>query len=439
MEDLSKLKIDRSQKSQVTRPPRRTRRWPWLLLIVVAAIGGYAATGGDVSLIGLLTPKPKVEVATVTTAYPSQALTLFNATGYVVPQTKADVASKATGRLVELDVEEGTQVKKGQIIGKLENQDMVASMEKAEANRNAAEATVQQAQAHQNVDRAHVSEVQAELKDAERVLHRAKAMIGKKYVTEETYDAALARHDKARASLASAEATVVADGAAIAVAKAQVAAAAAAYHEAEVAVEYTRIRAPFDGVILSKHADIGDVVAPFASTNQSKGAVVSMADLATMQVEADVSESNLTKVKEGQPCVIELDALPDERLRGRVHMIVPTVDRAKATVMVKVAFIDKDPRILPEMSARVAFLSKPLGELDQKPRTVVPPAAIITRNGRPTVYRIDDDTLREVAIETGESLGDMTVVKTGLSPGEKIVLNPTEKLHDGLRVALPKT
>ena len=439
MEDLSKLKIDRSQKASVTPPHRRARRWPWLVLIVVAAIGGYAATGGKLDIVSLLTPKPKVEVGTVTTAYPSQALTLFNATGYVVPQTKADVASKATGRLMELDVEEGSRVKKGQIIGRLENQDMVAAMQRAEANVHAAQAAVKQAQAHQNVDRARVAEMQAELKDAERALGRAKSMVGKQYVTEETYDSAIARHDKALATLASAEATVSADAAAIATAQAQVAASEAAYHEAEVAVEYTFIRAPFDGVILSKHADIGDVVAPFASTNQSKGAVVSMADLSTMQVEADVSESNLTKVKEGQPCVIELDALPDERLRGAVHMMVPTVDRAKATVMVKVRFIDKDPRILPDMSARVAFLSRPLEELDQKPRTVVPPAAIVTRNGRPTVYRVDDDRVSEVAIETGETLGDMTVVRSGLRPGEKVVLNPPEKLRDGLRVALPTT
>src|SRR5699024_7162028 len=181
--------------------------------------------------------------------------------------------------------------------------------------------------------------------------------------------------------------------------------AKASYREAKVAVEYTLIRAPFDGVILKKHADVGDVVAPLSPAIQSKGAVVSMADMNTLQVEADVSESNLMRVKINQPCEIQLDALPNKRFRGQVHMIVPTVDRAKATVLVKVRFLDKDSRILPDMSARVGFLSKELTPQELKPRTVVPASAIVRNGKQAYVFRINDshdETVHKTPITVGE-------------------------------------
>ena len=128
-----------------------------------------------------------------------------------------------------------------------------------------------------------------------------------------------------------------------------------------MALDYTLIRAPFDGVILTKNADVGEVVAPFGSSINAKAAVVTMADLDSLIVEADVSEINLEKVKKGQPCEIQLDSLPGMRFAGQVHMIVPTADRSKATVLTKVKFLEKDERVLPEMSAKVAFLTRQIG------------------------------------------------------------------------------
>jgi len=436
MDDLTKLRIDRDNKPGTKRRASRLRRLAmWLLLLAGIGVGLWFYSRGELKA---LQPKIKVEVTTVSTAYPSQALTLFNATGYVVPQTKADIASKATGRLEKLEVEEGSRVSKGQVIARLENQDVVAAMQRAKANVAVAESAVSEARARHGETQARVAEANAELREAQHAFARAKAMVAKNYVTQEVYDAALARHDRAVAVLASAEATVAAAEAAVAATEAQVGAAEAAHEEARVAVEYTLIRAPFDGVILTKHADIGDVVAPFASTTQSKGAVVSMADLNTMQVETDVSESNLTKLNVGQPCEIQLDAIPDARLRGEVHMIVPTVDRAKATVMAKVRFVDKDDRVLPDMSARVAFLAASINPEDNTPRTVVQPEAVVNRDGASVAFRLQGDTVSQVAITGGERLGDLLIVTSGLQSGDKVVLKPSENLQDGAKVVVAK-
>lgn len=405
-QDLAKLKIDRSAKPAASNGfKKRYRRVLLPATLIGMAVLSYFFYARMLSL-GL-----PVEIGTVTTTYPSQALTVLNATGYVVSQTKADVASKATGRLDWLEVREGSRVKKGEIIARLENQDVIANMEQAAANVSVAKAGLKQ--------------TEAELKEAGLALERAKGLIKKRFITQESYDATLARYDKAVAAVNSAKAAIVS--------------AEAAHNGTKIAVEYTLIRAPFDGVILTKHADIGDVVAPFSSTTQSKGAVVSMADLDTLEVEADVSESSLLKVHLGQSCEIQLNALPDVRFRGVVSRIVPTVDRTKATVLVKVRFVNRDSRILPDMSAKVAFLSRALTFEQQKPVTLVQPSAIISHNGAQKVFLVHGNTVSEVPIETGERIGDMLVVNKGLSSGDQVVLYPSEKLRDGSEIKRPST
>lgn len=348
------------------------------------------------------------EVATVSNIFPSQAFTLLNATGYVVPQTKADVASKATGRLEKLDVEEGSYVKKNQIIAQLENRDLVASLNQAAANVAVAKTDLLKAE--------------AELKESTLALNRARTLVQKKFVSQELYDAEIARHEKAVAAVASAKSAITA--------------AEAAYQGAQVALDYTFIRAPFDGVILSKNADIGDILAPFSSTMLSKGTVVSMADMNTLEVEVDVAESNLNQVRIGQPCEIQLDALPDDRFRCLVDRIVPTVDRTKATVLVKVRFIDKDERILPDMSAKVAFLSRELAPDQRKAVPGAPAAAIVTRGAERVAFVLNGNRAKEVPVDTGERMGDWVVVKNGLKTGDRVVLNPPERIKDGAEVRI---
>ena len=202
-----------------------------------------------------------------------------------------------------------------------------------------------------------------------------------------------------------------------------------------MALDYTLIKAPFDGVILTKNADVGEVVAPFGSSINAKAAVVTMADLDSLIVEADVSETNLEKVKKGQPCEIQLDSLPGMRFPGEVHMIVPTADRSKATVMTKVKFLEKDDRVLPEMSAKVAFLSRQISK-EEKPKVAVPPSALVEQKGRTWVYRVEKDIVREIPVQKGPPLTDFIEILQGLKPGERIVLKPTRSLRDGVRIKI---
>jgi RND family efflux transporter MFP subunit len=394
--DLSKLRIDRS-----LAPIRRRRRGRTIALaaiaVLVLAIGGYAAT------------RPKVfDVATtaVTTAYPSQQFVVLNSTGYVVAQRKAAIASKATGRLEWLGVAEGSRVKEGEVIARLDDRDVVAQARAAEANVKAARA---------GVDQAKVEEANARVE-----LKRNQELVDRNFISRSALDTAQARVDRAAAGVASAQA--------------QVAAARASARNAEVAVDYTQIRAPFDGVILSKSANVGDMVTPFSSAVDSKGAVVNMADMSTLEVEADVSESSLGKIKVGQPAEIALDALPDSRFRGRIDRIVPTVDRAKATVMTKVKFDAIDPRVLPDMSAKVSFLSQEVTAEQQKPLKAVATDAIAERDAKPVVFVVKDDVATAVPVTPGIKVGDLTAITGNVAAGDRVVQKPDAKLASGARV-----
>ncbi len=208
----------------------------------------------------------------------------------------------------------------------------------------------------------------------------------------------------------------------------------AALRGAEVAFDYTLIRAPFDAVVLTKNADIGDIVTPIGAAADAKAAVVTIADMTSLLVEVDVSESNIRLVKNGQPCEIQLDALPDVRFRGKVHMIVPTADRTKATVMVKIGFVERDNRVLPEMSAKVAFLSREIAPGEEQPRTAVPPSAILSREGKTKVFVVRGKKAVETAVTVGGPLGDMTEILDGVKPGDAIVLKPSPTMKDGAAV-----
>jgi RND family efflux transporter MFP subunit len=318
------------------------------------------------------------------------------------------VASKATGRLEWLGVREGSVVKEGEVVARLENKDVVASQ--------------QQAQANVGVARASLEQSMAEFKDAERALARSRDLLDRNFVSAAAHDAVVARHEKARAAISGS--------------KAAIAAAEANLRSAQVAVEQTLIRAPFDGVVLTKNANVGDVITPFSSALGSQAAVVTMADMATLEVEADVSESNLSRVKPGQPCEIQLDALPESRFRGRVLRLAPTVDRSKATVLAKVQFVDKDARVLPEMSAKVAFLTQEMPATESMSRVVIQPFTVVERNGQRVVYVVRDGRAVETPVVTGAKIGELLEVKSGVKTGDRVVVRPPEKLRDGAVVAV---
>jgi RND family efflux transporter MFP subunit len=396
--DLSRLRIDRGEKaSAVVRAARGRRRWLWFALLVIA----IATAGVAYSRMRAVR---EVEVATVTTAYPSQAIALLNATGYVVPQRKASLGSKATGRLEWLGVQEGSKITQGEVIARIENRDVNALLNQAQANVQLARANLEQGQ--------------AELRNAELELNRARDLVARNFLSRSAYDQALARHDRAKAVVSGY--------------KAAIGVAEAARHNAEVVVEQTLIRAPFDGVVLTKNANVGDVITTFSAAVDTKGAVVTIADMSTLEVEADVSESNLQKAKVGQPVEIQLDALPDMRFRGEVARIVPTVDRAKATVLGKVRFIERDERVLPDMSAKVSFLSQEVSAQEQKPLLAVNPEALVQRDGRTVVLVVKDGAKAvETVVVAGIRIGDLVAVTGELRSGDKVVIKPPADLKTG--------
>lgn len=320
---------------------------------------------------------------------------MLTASGYVVARRKAAVASKGTGRLVFLGVEEGDKVKKGQLIARLEDDDVVATRERARENLRLAE---------------------ADLYEAQKNLERLRILNKRDLVAQADYDSAEARYKRVVASIQVARFGV---------------------REAEVAVENTRIIAPFDGTVLKKNADVGEIVAPLAGAASSRAAVVTIADMTSLEVDADVSEANITKVFPRQGCEITLDAYPQHRYPGYVNNIVPTADRAKATVLVKIGFEKYDERVLPEMSAKVTFLSAgaKLDAAAVKPLLTVPAAAVAKRDGRDVVFQMKDERAIEVPVTTGQTIGGLIEITGGLKEGDRVIARVDEQIQAGVKLS----
>ncbi len=403
LHDLSKLRIDRGAKAQAeSSSSKQTKIWALsaAALVIVAALFFF--------LRGAVNSVTEVDTHTITAVSPAQANAVLTASGYVVAQRQAAVASKGTGRLVYLGVEEGDQVSEGQILARLEDNDVRAMLA--------------QARAALNFERANLNNAQAELTDATANYERMKKLIAEQMIRQSDFDAAEARYKRALAM-------VEAVGASINV-------GLAAVNAAEIQVENTNIRAPFAGTVLTKNADVGEIVAPFGASSTSRAAVVSIADMTSLEVEADVSESNIERIKPEQPCEIVLDAYQDTRYPGKVSKIVPTADRAKATVLTKIKFIERDSRVLPEMSAKVTFLnSQASTEMTTgAKKIVVPPAAVVTRGETKVVFIVREGNVVETPITTGNVIGSSLEVVSGLTAGERVVLNPPAEMVTGTQV-----
>jgi len=399
-EDIAKLKIE---KSEMIVKARRSRK-----PLVIALIALLLLIAGGLYFGGILVPAISVDVTTISPFYPSQSVSLLNASGYIVAQRKAAVASKVTGRLVALMVEEGSKIKQGQIIARMENIDVSAVRDQAAANRNTSRANLEQAKADRD--------------NAQREYERYKRLVANGYVSRSAYETVETRYQRAVEGVKALEAAVQAGDAAL--------------KTAEASLDYTLIRAPFDGVVLTKNADVGDIVTPIGAAANAKAAVVTIADMNSLQVEADVSETSITTIRVGQPCDIQLDALPNMRFRGEVHAVVPTVDRSKATVLVKVRFLDKDPRMLPDMSAKVSFLSRRLSPEEMKPRLAASRSALIDRKGGTFAYLLEGNRVRQTPVWIGATFGDMVEIVSGLKEGDRVVVTPPKGLKDGSRIKI---
>ena len=387
--DLSSLRIRRDDDAPSGGGARRVLLAVILVVVIGAALAWFF----------VIAPGRTITVRTATvsaTGGGSLSSEGISANGYVVARTRASVSAKVLGRLASLHVHEGSHLRKGEVIATIESDDIQAQLGAA---------------------RAAEGEVKVQLEQAKRDLTRALELRKSNLNSDLDLENAQTRSEVLQAQLASARA------------RTQLAAAN---------LENAMIRAPFDGTVLRKDAEVGEIVAPSsAGGGLTRTAIVTMADLGTLEVEVDVNEAYIARIGDAQPARITLDAYPDTSFAGRVRQVVPTADRQKATVQVKVSILDRDPRILPEMGAKVLFVTDPHAapSAAAPPRRVlVPSAAIVQNEAGARVWLVEDGKVVSRPVDLGASRDDQVEVRKGLDGGESVVLQPPAGLKDGARV-----
>ena len=385
--DLSALRMSEEDYS-----PRRARWWFWL-------VGGAIIAGGVYFAYRLPVPwlLPEVETTRVQVLTPTQASTVLTATGYTYARARAAVGAKIIGRVVELPVDEGDTIAAGDIIAVLDSEDLQASVRLAEASLN---------------------EARARLADAEREFARQADLVEDRLTSQALYDAALTQREVALAQVGTAEARL---------------------NSAQATLDYTVVRAPIDGVVIERNIEMGEMVAPGGFTSQqSTGSIVRIADPASLEVEADINESYIARLQLGQRASIRVDAVPGFEYSGRLRQIVPTADRQRAVVQVKVSIDNIDARLVPDMSCTVTFLEEGIDETEliQPPKLLVPEQAIQYAGGAAFLFQVDDGQLRRVRVTLGEASDGRVEVLEGVQGGETIVGRNVSSLEDGQRVRI---
>ena len=399
---LNSLKIDRSAP-----PPRASRRRLWIALAVAGAVvlalaAGFALRGGRPARV-------QVAEATAIGNGAAAAASVLDASGYVVARRMATVSAKVTGKVREVLIEEGQKVAAGQVLARLDPVDADAQRQLAASQLAAA--------------RSQIGSVQAQLKQAEADSVRLSALAAQQLVSRAQAEQAISQRDALRAQLATAQrnAQVAADSLRI----------------ADNGVDNTVVRAPFAGVIIAKAAQPGEIVSPLSAgggfTRTGIGTVV---DMQSLEVEVEVGEAYIGRVRPGMPTQTVLNAYQDWKIPGHVIAIIPAADRGKATVKVRVSLDAKgDPRIVPDMGARVSFLDETPAPAQRTPGVLVPARAITARGGKDVAFVVQDGKAVQRALTLGRTLGDDREVLSGLAGGEQVVLDPPETLADGARVA----
>jgi len=412
--DLSNLRIDRDA------PPRR--RWlPWALLLVLAIVAAVVYPSARAFVEERRAPEVEVARAVQPVMSSSGAaadLPVLVATGYVIARRSSDVGVKAGGRLASIRFEEGTRVRKGQVIADLEHADIEAQLEAARKAVAEAEAQLAQATAAHDED----------LRNLERQRALAKDGIATK------------------ATLTAAEAAAAVSDARVRSAEAGIASAHARTRVAEEALENTNIRAPFDGVVIKKRAEVGETVSPYGVQGQATregGAIATIADLRELEVQTEVSENNVAKLTPGMPAEVKLQAYQDHVFRGRLREIFPSADRAKSIVEVRVSILDPDERVKPEMSASVTFQEPQAAHAgrtaDPAPSPVVsvvliPKRAVVEQGGRTSVWVVSGTTASRRPVALGPERLEQIEVRSGVVAGETLIVNPPATLTDHARV-----
>jgi RND family efflux transporter MFP subunit len=397
---LDELRIDRSD-----RETPRPKSWLWIAAFALAALGAVA-----VWLSAGRSAGPEVSVATVREVTTTSGVSVLDASGYVTARRKATVSSKITGKVVEVLVEEGLEVRKGQVLARLDDSLQSKGLALAEAQLSSA--------------RSAVEEIAVRLEEARIHLRRVKELVEQDVSSEATLDTARAQVDSFVARLA------------------------VGHQEAEVAdkmvifrrqeLEDTIIRAPFDGVAVSKDAQPGEMVSPIsAGGGFTRTGISTIVDMTSLEIEVDVNESYINRVRSDQRVEAVLDAYPDWRIPGKVITTVPTADRQKATVRVRIGFDELDPRILPDMGIKVTFLGGEEASTDlARARLVIPRDAMRREDGRDVVFILRDDQLERRAVRLGAISGNEVEVVSGLAAGERVIIEGPDELADGDRVVV---
>lgn len=406
--DLSRLRINRDAP-----PPGVKKAVVRNLVLLLVLVGLVAAGMWYMRARAVPVVQSTVVGAPVGAGARSVGVTSVTANGYVVARTKASVSAKAAGRLAYLGVSEGSFVREGTVIARLDNAEFQASIAQAEANVATADAALIEATADRD---------QA-VKEANRL--RDVRTQNASLVSQQEVDAAASRASQAEARVNASSA--------------RRRSADAALKFALATNENTIIRAPFTGTVLRKDAEVGEVVAPSVGGGLTRGAVVTMADLATLEVEVDVNEAYIARVTKGLKARITLDAYPDTAFKGAVRQVVPTADRQRATVQVKVSILEHDPRILPEMGAKVDFLQAESPSATPAAATArqvvrVPQAAVFDDGGKTVVWLIRDEKLTRREVEAGPVSAGFREVRSGLTGGEQLLTGGVEKPAEGMRV-----
>ncbi|MBD8637186.1 efflux RND transporter periplasmic adaptor subunit [Stenotrophomonas sp. CFBP 13725] len=397
---LKELRIDRK-----TPPPPTPggRRWLWIVIAVVVLIGIAAA-------VWMLRPQA-VEVQTA----PAVALdgagassSVLDASGYVVARRMATVSAKITGKVREVMIEEGMRVEEGQIMATLDPID-------AGAQRDLSASQVQAA-------RSQVAGLQAQLKQADAEAGRLQSLVGQQLVSRSQFDQSIAQRDSLRAQLDTAQRNVQVAGNQLAI--------------ADLGVDNNIVRAPFSGVVTAKAAQPGEIVSPLsAGGGFTRTGIGTIVDMDSLEIEVEVGEAFIGRVQPKMPVEATLNAYPDWKIPAEVIAIVPTADRGKATVKVRVSIKTRDPRIVPEMGVRVSFLEQPKADTQDRLKGVrIPATAVVQRDGRSVVFVLADDRVQQRAVTPGLALNADRQILQGVRAGEAVVTDPTDALHDGSKV-----
>jgi HlyD family secretion protein len=391
--DLSVLRMEREGAANKPVEAGRSRR-----LLVGLVVLAAAAIFAVVAVPRLPWIAPEIEAATVRVLTPGEASQVLTATGYTYARERASVGAKIIGRVERLLVDEGDRVRRGDTIAVLDSDDLVAELQQR---------------------RAALLEARANLADAQRQESRFARLLAEKAIAQAEYDAEATRLEVTEAHVAVAEANLA---------------------NARARLQYAVIRAPIPGVVIERRIEVGEMVAPGGfTTQQATGAIVRIANPESLEVEADINESYISRLSLGQPSVIRVDAVPGREYRGRLRQIVPTADRQRAVVQVKVTIDDRDDRLLPDMSCNVTFLeeeSQAESTAVGGPMVVAPQASVLQDADGSHVYVLVDDRVRRIAVELGEEVGDDVEIRSGLSGGERVAVTGFAGLEDGRRVRI---